>query len=169
MELWLKAGLINFLCCACFAPSLVTKPSPKILRRSLEQKEQNRIDLTMPRKEDTVHVPVWPFPEASPSPDVHTECVAAQHRAKNGNISIICTVLHSTAALACCVNTLLGKLFPLFTLHHPDVTLRLTRSVWTGRCPGRQPQPPTPPHKEVSWSCLFSRGKVTFEGHLDAN
>ncbi len=58
------------------------------------------------------------------SDPAHTGRVAAQHSAKNGTFSIICTVL------CCCTmreHPPWQQLFPFVA----DVTLHLTRSVWT--------------------------------------
>ncbi len=59
-------------------------------------------------------------------PLVHTECVAVQRSTKNGKFSIICFCF-----CLLCEHTPWQQLFPFFVLHHTDVTLCFTRSVWT--------------------------------------
>ncbi len=91
---------------------------------------------------------LWPVPHRShplwlvnpldvtASPLVHTECIAVQRSTKTGKFSIVCTVLHSTASAALCVNTLLGNNYfhllycVMQTLRY--VTCCITCPVWMG-------------------------------------
>ncbi len=61
-------------------------------------------------------------------PLAHTERAAVQRSAKNGKLSIVCTVLHSAAQRCCCCimceHPPWQQLFPFVALRHADVMLR---------------------------------------------